>query len=248
MMITVSNLVGIKGLPATAMGLRKWLYRNEVLLLQDGKRFTFNLSDLPEPVRVAYATRQIEAAGLPIGTYDEAAHAAFATMPPTMRAKAERTAEIARFLMTAAQGLTGRQRHAMVRAKFSAPAMAWNANNRLICEGIKPVKRGAYGSVDGVRDAQRNRKAAREASNRAAEANNYLADAEFKAAMAAIPTPEPVLPTDAPLVAGRFGGSLQTRRKPKPEADQATVITAEMRRNLDAHLADIEAGRKPKLA
>lgn len=131
---------------------------------------------------------------------------------------------------------------------FSAPALAWNAENRLICEGIKPVKRGAYGSVDGVRDAQRNRKSAREASNRAAEANNYVAEAEFKAAMAAIPMPEPDLPTDAPLVAGRFGASLQTRRKPKPASEQVSEIPAEFRRTMDAHLADIEAERKPKLA
>lgn len=644
MNLIVADIAGLPGVPNTCRGVRDWLKRLSIPVLQDGKRFTFNLSDLPEPVRIAHATRQIESAGLPIGSYDEAAHAAFATMPPTMRAKAERTAEIARFLMTVGQGLTGRQRLAMVRAKFgeegtseasltriqkrvkgvdpinyapalldghqlhgaprtdvseaafsyfmttirdagpqfplkqawrdvrdlapqmgwrwpsyetifrrwkelpaaqrlharlghretvkalgmpalrdktsisplewvsldgrtkdfwvkmpdgkfrrltflalvdcasnaildwelaesenarstvrlikracqtygifdrlypdngsafaghlvaggavhkfrnakstmdavrplgichhlgiklhfalpangqakaaersfatlsrviddrpefagahtghapgaapdasvvpvdlelakaviarevhrhnaeagrrgqgargrsyqeilmsglatrirrqptarqlylagliytpvsvdrwgqvkvddwtygqpdtqedlidyhkskaqillgrdpddfSAPALAWNADNRLICEGIKPVKRGAYGSVDGIRDAQRNRKAAREASNRAAEANNYMADAKFKAAMAAIPTPEPDLPTDAPLVAGRFGGSLQTRRKPKPDAEQSTVITAEMRRNMDAHLADIEAGRKPKLA
>lgn len=130
---------------------------------------------------------------------------------------------------------------------FDAPALAWNADNRLICEGIKPVKRGAYGSVDGVRDASRNRKAAREAVRKAAEANNYMADAEFKSAMAAIPVPEPYCPTDAPLVAGRFGGSLQTRRKPKP-AEEASEIPAEFRRNMDAHLADIAAGRKPKLA
>ncbi|MEI6100066.1 MAG: hypothetical protein WCS20_17625, partial [Alphaproteobacteria bacterium] len=46
---------------------------------------------------------------------------------------------------------------------FSAPALAWNAKNELICEGIQPVARGAYGSVDGIRQAATNRKAAREA-------------------------------------------------------------------------------------
>ena len=131
---------------------------------------------------------------------------------------------------------------------FSVPALAWNEDDRLICEGIMPVKRGDYGSVDGVRDAARNRSHARKASKAGAAANDYMANTELAAAMAAIPTPEPFRPEGAPIVAGHFGGSLQTRRKPKPDAETASAVPAEYREIMDAHFADIEAGRKPKLA
>ena len=63
-----------------------------------GKAEFVHLSDLPEDVRLAYVRRECEAAGLVLGTYDEAEHAAFATKPPKMRAAAERKAEIARFM------------------------------------------------------------------------------------------------------------------------------------------------------
>ena len=34
---------------------------------------------------------------------------------------------------------------------FTASAMAWNAKNELVCEGIQPIARAACGSVDGIR-------------------------------------------------------------------------------------------------
>lgn len=78
-----------------------------------------------------------------------------------------------------------------------------DAKDELICEAIQPVKRGAYGSVDGIRQASSNRKAAREAVSAAAAANNYLSDAEMKAALAAIPTPGAPTPPPAAVVAGQ---------------------------------------------
>jgi len=131
---------------------------------------------------------------------------------------------------------------------FSAPALAWTEDNRLICEGIMPVTRGKYGSVDRSRDAARNRSQARKAVNAAAQANNYMADAEFTAAMAALPTPEPVnLGPDA-VVAGQFGGTLQRKRQAEPKPEAELKVPAEYHRIMDAHLANIAAGRKPKLA
>ena len=56
-------------------------------------------------MRLAYITRQRDAAGLPAGTYDEAAHEAFAEMPPNMRTEAERKAEIAHVLLTVAKAM-----------------------------------------------------------------------------------------------------------------------------------------------
>lgn len=112
-----------------------------------------------------------------------------------------------------------------------------------------PVSRGAYGSVDGVRDAARNRKAARNASKTAEAANTYMANAEFVAAMNAIPSEGPFIPTtDAPLVAGQFGGTLKPKRQAKPTATAETVDMTEYLKIMDATLADIEARRKPKLA
>lgn len=99
---------------------------------------------------------------------------------------------------------------------FSVPALAWTARNELICEGIEPVMRGAYGSVDGIRDAARNRKAAWDAVRAGAEANAYLDDADFAEALAAITTPGvPVIPSQG-VVSGRFGGLLKQRRRGGP--------------------------------
>lgn len=46
---------------------------------------------------------------------------------------------------------------------FGAPAIAFDDNGDLICEGVEPVQVGAYGSVEGIRTAARNGKAARAA-------------------------------------------------------------------------------------
>ena len=130
---------------------------------------------------------------------------------------------------------------------FAAPALAWNEDNELICEGIMPVNRGAYGSVDGVRDAARNRKAAREKVKAAAEANSYLSDAAFAAAMAAIPTPDSFEPEPDQVVAGRFGGTLK-RQKRQPKAASTDEIPPEYMKNHGDYLAAKEAERKSKLA
>lgn len=102
---------------------------------------------------------------------------------------------------------------------FAVPALAWNAKNELICEGIQPVMRGAYGSVDGIRQAATNRKTARAASNAAKEANNYLDNAELKAALAAIPTPGAPTPAPSAVVAGQFSGSLKQHKRVNVPAD-----------------------------
>ncbi len=79
---------------------------------------------------------------------------------------------------------------------FAAPAIAFDEDNRLICEAIEYVSRGAYGSKDGIRDAARNRKAARDAVKKAEEANNYLSDSELATYLAMLrgKRPPPTLP------------------------------------------------------
>ena len=137
---------------------------------------------------------------------------------------------------------------------FEAPAMAWNAKDKLICEAIQPVKRGAYGSVDGIRQAATNRKAAREAVSAAAAANNYLGDAEMKAALAAIPTPGAPTPTPAAVVAGQFSGKLKTKKRgsgaPAIDEDEVNLVAhlASRRRFLtDEHLLNLDKDSAQKL-
>ena len=122
---------------------------------------------------------------------------------------------------------------------FSAPAIAFDEAGHLICEGIEPVQAGSYDSVDGIRDAARNRKAARAAVAAAETANNYLDDAEFAKALAALDqdTASPEEP-DHPaqrVVAGHFGSPLTDAPAVEKTADEA--IPAEFYRNMYTALA-----------
>ncbi len=122
---------------------------------------------------------------------------------------------------------------------FSAPAIAFDEDGRLICENIEPVQSGSYGSVDGIRDAARNRKAARAAVAAAETANNYLDDAQFANALAAldqsVASPEePDRPAQR-VVAGHFGSPLTDAPAAEETADEA--IPAEFYRNMDTALA-----------
>lgn len=122
---------------------------------------------------------------------------------------------------------------------LSAPAVAYDAEGNMICEGIEPVRRGAYDSVDGIRDAARNRKAARMAVAQAEAANGYLSDEAYRKALAVldeIDTAEPdPAPRDTAVVAGAFTGPLRMKAKPKPEETQG--IPEEFLRNMDTALA-----------
>ena len=106
----VSDLHGLPDIPSSKMGIHKWLLRHKIPLTQDGKRFTFLLSDLPAPVRLAVMQRDLAAAGLAQGSFDDVAHAELDDAPSGMRAEAHRKAEIARFLLTAGKGLSVRQK------------------------------------------------------------------------------------------------------------------------------------------
>ncbi|ARE38356.1 Transposase [Rhodovulum sp. P5] len=132
---------------------------------------------------------------------------------------------------------------------FSAPAIAFEANCDIICEGIEPVKRGAYDSVDGVRDAKRNDKAAKAAQAAAEAANNYLTDQERQAAWAAFEAAcaaedAPPEPPEA-VVAGRFGAPLRETAAPA-EADEETDELKEFHAGLDALIAAKKKARLGK--
>lgn len=117
---------------------------------------------------------------------------------------------------------------------FSAPAMAYDEDGHKICEGIEAVKIGKYGSVDGIREAARNRKAARVAAAQAEAANDYMGKKEFEAAMAALDAQthalqEPDMPPATDVVKGRFGAPLRERKPQEPKSEE--IISAKMYQN-----------------
>lgn len=122
---------------------------------------------------------------------------------------------------------------------FSAPAMAYDEDGVFICRDIEPVKPGVYGSVDSIRDAARNRKAARAAVSAAEVANDYLDNEAYAEALAALNAA--TMPEDTPpapvqkVVGGRFGTPLRSKA---PRADQEKeIIPAEFLQNMDTELA-----------
>ncbi len=127
-------------------------------------------------------------------------------------------------------------------ADFSAPALAFDEGGRLICEGIEPVKAGAYGSADGIRDAARNRKAARDA---VAAANDYLSEAAYAAAVADLPGPAPSAPAARRIVAGRFAAPLRPAAAEAPEAEP-DAVTAEMQENMNSGHRRTSRGEEPE--
>lgn len=143
-MISVSSIVGLPSVPSTNRGVRDWLKRNGVPLVKDGNRFVFRLDDIPTEVRHAWELRQIEAAGLPAGEYDHAAHDRFAGATPVMQATALRKAEIARFLVAGGaskeRGLTCNLIE-QARAKFGADGTDKMTLRRMMraVAGIDPV-------------------------------------------------------------------------------------------------------------
>lgn len=96
---TVSDLQGVGRIPSSKPAALAWLRKFSVSHRRDGQRLLFDISSLPQEERSAYSLREIEAAGLPTGEYDDAAHTRFVAATPAMQASALRKAEIARFLV-----------------------------------------------------------------------------------------------------------------------------------------------------
>ena len=127
----------------------------------------------------------------------------------------------------------------------SAPALAYAPNGDLICEGIEPVRAGAYDSADGAREAARYRKAARKAVAAAEEANAYLEDAAFRRLLAEIPMPDGPHPAGGTVVGGAFGGPLRAREVAEAETDCET-IPEEYERNFEAKLREMETAKRKR--
>lgn len=130
---------------------------------------------------------------------------------------------------------------------FGLPAIAYNADARLICEGIEPVKAGAYDSTDGIRQAATNRKRMRDTLAAHEEANRTFSDVELAALLdRMVPVPSgPVAPTRK-VVGGRFGGPLPLNATPEPADPAPTMakVPEEYIRNFDTYLAKLRRDGK----
>ena len=85
LILSVSDIVGLPGLPCTNRGIRDWLQRSRIPVEKQGNRFVFTANDLPEPVRHACQLRLVEGLNLPHGTYDDDAHMALAKRPVSVQ-------------------------------------------------------------------------------------------------------------------------------------------------------------------
>ncbi|MBV2360986.1 DDE-type integrase/transposase/recombinase [Thalassococcus sp. CAU 1522] len=140
--LAVADIIGMKGVPDTHMGVRKWLVSKSVDTELCGKRFLFNLSDLPEDVRLAWWHRELDNLHLEPGTRDDAAHEAFMAQPAKARARAERKAAIATLLTALReQGVKEGERFALVREKFGDKGTSTASLKRFQrgVEGVNPI-------------------------------------------------------------------------------------------------------------
>ncbi len=89
MKLKLRDILGLPGIPGTSRGALKWLKRSDLPNTKVGTAFYFNLSDLPDAVRLAWVAREAERLALDPGEYDDAAHAALEQAGPARRARAE---------------------------------------------------------------------------------------------------------------------------------------------------------------
>lgn len=118
--VTALDLMGVGLIPHSKPACLAWLKRNRVSAIFFGNIFCFQLSDLPAPERLAYLERSIATLGLPLGTYDDAAHGVFMKAPALMRERAERNAAMVRFLVSLGQRVGWSERLCLLHRKFGA--------------------------------------------------------------------------------------------------------------------------------
>lgn len=140
---TVFDLQGVGRIPSSKPAALAWLRKFSLSHRKDGQRLLFDISSLPQEERSAYSLREIEAAGLPAGVHDEAAHDRFAEATPAMQAVALRKAEIARFLVkggASTKSLPGPLCDA-TREKFGADGTAKMTLRRILraVDGVDPI-------------------------------------------------------------------------------------------------------------
>lgn len=148
MWVPVQSVLGLAGIPSHRSSATRWFAARGILtdtLQQDGRRpEVVLLSNLPADVRRAYELREIEAAGLPAGDYDDAAHERFAEATTAMQVIALRKAEIARFLVKAGAGAAFGLSASLVQAvrqQFGSDGTDRMTLRRILraVEGVAPI-------------------------------------------------------------------------------------------------------------
>lgn len=122
--IPVRKLLGVGDIPSHRTSASKWPSGNGIPIRigksKGGKAEFVKLSDLPDDIRRAYLEREVERAGLPLGLYDEEAHASFSKAAASMQETAERRAAIARVLLTIGDEIPWADRHKIVQHRFGS--------------------------------------------------------------------------------------------------------------------------------
>ena len=144
-LVPLRRLLGVGTVPSHRTTASEWCRRlgisTEWHKARGGKAEHVCLSDLPEDVRRAYAERLIEEAGLPPGTYDEAAHERLLAAPPATRAAAQWKAEIACFMLSLPEGMGWKDRVHLTRKRFGTAGTAKPTLRRVLVavKGVDPV-------------------------------------------------------------------------------------------------------------
>jgi putative transposase len=142
MLITARAVAGIAGVPASKPACLAWLKRHNVTAVRGkSQALLFRLSDLREPVRLAYAARRSQELGLVAGAYDDAAHKALMQAPASLRDAAERRAEVARFLVALPEGIGLADKVRAAQAEFGAEGTSKASVKRHLktVAGVDPI-------------------------------------------------------------------------------------------------------------
>lgn len=145
-MVPVRSLLGLGAIPKHRASAVAWLKREGCTIAQlRGNGGLFDATDpacLPDPERRAWVEREVSRRGLEPGSYDEAAHQRLSDASPKMRAKAERMAQIARFIVARlGAGLTRGEVYDAVRERFGGDNTSTASLDRIRkrIEGVEPV-------------------------------------------------------------------------------------------------------------
>jgi putative transposase len=157
--IPVKQIAGLSVVPSHRTSVTKWLSRNGIsstmLPCNGGNAEHVLLTDPPEDVRRAYLLKHIDGLDLEPGTYDDEAHAAFLAVSKDRRARAERKAEVARFLLALPKGTKWPDRLRLVHAKFGVEGHSKPCLKALLTglKGVDPIN-FALALLDGYVNAR----------------------------------------------------------------------------------------------
>jgi putative transposase len=111
-MVAVRELRGLGSCPSDRTSASNWCKRHGIethwQVAKGGRTEFVRVPDLPEDVRRAYTLKLLSDLDLDPGTYDEEAQARLIEATPTMRAEAERKAEVMRCLIAGRKRGLGR--------------------------------------------------------------------------------------------------------------------------------------------